>query len=374
MKSELFYGEKIRLARLLKGFTQQQLGDGITVSRQFVHQMESGIKQPAFDVLDALCEILNVEKSFFFSPIGNDVKLEQCHFRKRKTTPVNLANRVLAYATIFEKLVDLINNYIELPPTSIPSVQQNGEHYSNSEIELAAEQCRKSWNLGTKNPIANVTRALENAGIIITQFTGVSEKVDALSFNRKHPVIIRNSEKGSSCRIRFDLAHECGHLILHEGIETGDTITESEANKFASAFLFPRTAFAKEFPDFKGKNLNWDLIYNLKIRWGMSVRAIIYRAHFLNLITAQQYRGANVRLNKTGQTKVEKYDEKVAKEEPELLSNALHLLEHEIGIPFNQIAKHLTISPNMLSIISGIENHTDVKESKILLGDFSRKN
>lgn len=350
----VFYGDKLRLARLLNGLTQQQLGDAISSSRQFVHQMESGVRQPASDVLNALCETLQVKENFFGNPVGNDVKFEQCHFRKRKTTPVGIANRVLAFSTIFEQLVDYINQHLELPTINLPTIEHSSSCYSNSEIERAAEECRKIWGLGLNTPIAKMTRVLENAGVVITQFNGVSEKVDALSLNRKFPIIVRNDVKESVCRMRFDLAHECGHFVLHEGIETGDHITESEADKFASAFLFPRSAFLNEFSSIKDSRLDWRLIYKLKLRWGMSAKAILYRAHHLDLISAQQYRSGNVYLNKTGQSKIENYDDKIESEAPELLINAIEILRKELGISFKYIADYLGVSPGMLSTITGI--------------------
>jgi Zn-dependent peptidase ImmA (M78 family)/DNA-binding XRE family transcriptional regulator len=353
-KNDVFYGDKLRLARLLKGITQQQLGDLVSTTRQYIHQLESGSRQPAEDVLFALCESLSVIPSFFSSQLGNDVKLEQCHFRKRKTTPVGLANRVLAYSSVFEQLVMYLQSYIDLPTTNFPVFESNTTKYSNLEIEQAAESCRSLWGLGTNKPISNVTRALENNGIIITQFTGVSEKVDALSVNRKYPIIVRNDTKESVCRMRFDLAHECGHFILHDGVETGDTQTESEADKFASAFLFPRAAFYKEFPDFRGRRLDWQLIYDLKIRWKMSVRAIIYRANYFGLITAQQYRRANVWLNKTGQSKNERHDNLIPEEPPELLQNTINLLDQQFGDSFKHIANKLGIHPELLIQITGI--------------------
>ena len=154
-----------------------------------------------------------------------------------------------------------------MPAVNFPVIEReyNSSCYSNSEIELAAEECRKTWGLGLTTPIAKMTRVLENAGVVITQFNGVSEKVDALSLNRKFPIIVRNDAKESVCRMRFDLAHECGHFVLHDGVETGDQITESEANKFASAFLFPRAAFINEFISAKNTRLDWKLIYKLKI-------------------------------------------------------------------------------------------------------------
>lgn len=350
-----FYGDKLRLARLLNGFTQQELGNCVSVSRQFVHQMEGGTKQPADDVLIALCEALKVESDFFISPVGNDVKFEQCHFRKRRTTPVGLAHRVLAFSTLFEGLVIYINGLLELPANNIPIIEHPDNNYTNEEIERAAESCRKKWNLGGSTPISRMTRVLENAGIVITQFDGVSEKVDALSLNRQYPIIVRNAAKESVCRMRFDLAHECGHFVLHDGVETGDKVTEGEADRFASAFIFPRSAFVKEFPNMVGSRLNWKVIYTLKIRWGMSVRAIIYRAHDLGLITAQQYRSANVYLNRTGQTKVEKFDDQVQPEKPELLENAFEIMRDQLGIGFAHVAEKLGISVAMLREITGIQ-------------------
>lgn len=350
----VFSGEKLRLARLLNDLTQQELGDAIFASRQYVHQLESEARTPAEDVLNALYEVLKVKPSFFQTVINNEVKLEQCHFRKRKTTPVKMANRVLAFSTIFEQLVSFIKEHLELPDVNFPIVKQTGDRYSNAEIEQAAYECRKLWGLGDK-PISHVTRALENAGVVITQYQGVSEKVDALSLNRKFPIIVRNDAKESVCRMRFDLGHECGHFVLHDGIETGDNITESEADKFASEFLFPRKSFIQEFPDFKERRLDWKLVYRLKLKWGMSARAIIYKAHHYDLISAQQFRGANIWLNKTGQSKVEKEDENIPKESPELLFDIFETFKSQLGMNFDYIADMLAIDVTLLSLITGIK-------------------
>ena len=86
-----FIGDRLRLARLLKGFTLQEVGDAVYVSRQNIHQFESGARKPSDEVVQALSEFLGVQFSFFFLPLETEVKSEQCHFRKRKTTPVNVA-------------------------------------------------------------------------------------------------------------------------------------------------------------------------------------------------------------------------------------------------------------------------------------------
>ena len=130
--------------------------------------------------------------------------------------------------------------------------------------------------------------------------------------------------------MRFDIAHECGHLIMHQGKITGDKETETEANRFASAFLLPRAAFISEFPRATVR-FNWSAIYDMKLRWKVSVAAIIRRAFDLGIIDAAAYRRASIHLSKTGQAKKEHYDdsELILPEEPELLSNAITALEQE---------------------------------------------
>ena len=196
----------------------------------------------------------------------------------------------------------------------------------------------------------------ENAGAIVTCFDGVSDKVDALSVNRKYPIIIRNNAKSSVCRLRFDIAHECGHLIMHNGIETGCKQTEKEADMFASAFLFPREAFAAEFPScLTQRGVNWNRLYDLKQRWKMSARAIIYRAHFLGFITAQQYRSANVWFSKTRQIKGERRDELIPIETPHVMNQAIEVLDSDLGVTFDILARKLGVTIETLSEITGIE-------------------
>ncbi len=352
--NNLFFGEKLRLARLMAGITQQELGELVSVSRQFIHQLEAGAKAPAEDTLLAMAEVLKVTPKFFAKEPQNDVKYEQCHFRKRKTTPVGLANRVLALGTIFEHLVDIIEDNLDLPSSDFPDV--NTSSLTPEQIERAAELCRKHWKLGFDSPISNMVRVLENAGAVITCFDGVSDKVDALSMNRKRAIIVRNNAKESCCRMRFDLAHECAHLVLHQGIETGCSKTEREADAFASAFLFPRTAFMREFPQCIGPlRIKWEKVFELKLRWKMSARAIIYRAHYLGLISSQQYRTANVHLNKTGQAKNEELDSLIPMEQPELLSAAIDTLNEHVGISIYDLARELGISEEIIAQLTGFD-------------------
>lgn len=363
-----FIGDRLRLARLLKGFTLQEVGDAVYVSRQNIHQFESGARKPSDEVIQALSEFLGVNFSFFFLPLETEVKSEQCHFRKRKTTPVNVANRVLAFGTIFEQLVEVLHQQLDLPTPNFDVLEHldiNLDELNASTIELIAEKTRAYWGLGIDSPIDSMTRVLENSGAIVVFIDDPSDKVDALSMNRKYPIVVRNTSKDNACRLRFDLAHECGHLILHQGIETGDSKTEKEADMFASAFLFPRSSFIREFKKcMVGSKPNIRKIIELTLHWKVSAKMIIYRARFLELITAIDYRSLNVYLNNKGYTKKEPYGDLISDTEPEVLKDAIEVLKNDLGISSRMIADKLGLTSDTFSLFAPFEvediNHSDV--------------
>lgn len=349
--TSLFIGERLRLARLFQALSQEELGSSIESTRQFVHQLESGARKPAPDVVAALAYRLGVTPSFLHNPVRERVQNEQTHFRKRRTTPAGIAEQVLACGTLFEELVTLIDSFVEFPAVNFPSFEPHGVE----SIEHAAAECRKRWGLSPQAPIASMIRVLERAGAVVTTFSGVSEKVDALSMSRARPLVVMNLAKDNPPRRRFDLAHECGHIVLHQGIETGEPQRESEADQFASAFLMPRIGFASEFDATSAwGEIKWPALYGLKQRWGVSVRAIVYRAHALGLLNPIQYRRANVHLNKTGQTRGEHHDELVPKEQPEVLSTALETMKASLGISYSSVADKLGVTLPIMRRLTGL--------------------
>ena len=194
-------------------------------------------------------------------------------------------------------------------------------------------------------------RVVENAGAVVTSFNDLSDRVDALSMDRPRPIIVRSDAKASLCRQRFALAHEAGHLLMHRGIETGDKFTEDQAHRFASAFLFPRSAFLREFP--RGRQMNWSALYQLKLRWKVAVRAMVRRAFDLGLIDAVQYRTANIQMVKNGWAKSERYDDQLPLEQQERLKTALSAMQQLGAEKINDLCDELAISSNMFLLLTG---------------------
>ena len=120
-------------------------------------------------------------------------------------------------------------------------------------IENLVESVKSQWSIKNNVPILNISRIMENRGCIILSMDDIIDKIDACSINFDTPIIVRAAKNDNICRVRFTLAHEIGHLIMHKGVETGDALTEMQANRFASCFLMPRTAFMEETKMFLNK-------------------------------------------------------------------------------------------------------------------------
>lgn len=346
-KIEAAFPPRLRLARQFRGWTQAELGDAVGVTRQFIHQLESAQKPPPELLRPRLASELGFESRFFAAPITIELRDDECHFRKRRTTPVHTRTRVLAHGSLFCEFVAWLDRNLRLPDVAIPHLEPS----SAEAIERAAEECRSAWNLTSDAPIDNVSRTLERAGVVVTTFAGISEKVDAFSWHgHARPLVIRSTDKRSPDRSRFDLAHECGHLVLHAGVITEEREREAEADRFASAFLLPRRGFVREFP--RTKRLNWTKLIALKERWGASLQAIVRRAHDLGLLDSDQYRRAYIHISKRG-WRIDEPGE-VVEEPPELVETAVRFATEQLGVASADLANELGWSARTFERVVGL--------------------
>ncbi|ENL8728951.1 ImmA/IrrE family metallo-endopeptidase [Citrobacter amalonaticus] len=319
-----YRGDCLKLARLAKGVSGEELATVLGVTKQFISKLERGYP-PAPSAISLLAHYLDVEESFFFSTRLAPLDSDHCHFRSKRSRTQALTNSILARAEILDKLIGNIEKEIILPTLDIPDTSSMPLK-SDADIERVAEECRRYWGLGL-GPISSMVNFVESIGIVVAHVSDVDDRIDAFTVNNKRPLIIRNSAKKSVCRFRSDLGHELGHLVLHEGVVTGDKLTEHQADHYSSAFMVPRVSFINEFPKMRGTHLDWNAIIDFKLRWKISLRMCLYRASVLGLISPQQMRTGFIHLNSKGFTKDEKGDELIVAEEPKMLSQAIDLLD-----------------------------------------------
>lgn len=282
-----FHGQALRLARSFRGLTLAQVAEAVATSTVYIHQIEVGARKPPRELAEALASAVGFESSFFESPINEEFLENDCQFRAPKRMTAGLRTRVLSHGTLFQQFVRYLESRVKLPTPTVPSIVGR----TPEEIEQAAESVRRTHGLGLDRPITHLPRFLERMGVVVTRFEA-SGKMDAFSrpVPGARPVIVLNTEKNSTSRTRFDMAHELGHLVLHLGHQGFERQKEDDADSFASAFLLPRVGFLREFPAHAG--LNWDLVWELKKRWRTSGAAIIRRAHDLGRLAPDAYRRA----------------------------------------------------------------------------------
>ena len=340
-----FEGSQLRLARHYWGKTLNDIAEEVGRTRQYISQIENGKagKNISGDTVELLAKCLKVAPGFFYKQTPPGPSEDQAHFRRLSSTKVSTRLKVLARGTIFSQLANYIDKHVALPNVDFPD---HSGSVTFEEIERAAERTRSYWGLGL-GPIDNMVRVFEHAGALVTFFRDASTEVDALSIPASRPIIVRNDAKESPFRQRFDIAHEMAHLILHEGIVTGDRTTETEANRFSSAFLLPRSTFSKVFRS-RGRRLDWQCIIDIKMQFGTSKAAILYRAKALGLIDENTYKGGVIYLKNSGQSKQEDEDRLVEREQAELLIKSLKVIHDYFGISFYDLANEIEVHPELL--------------------------
>ena len=349
------------------------LGERVGKSKQFLQRLEAGYAAPTDDLMEAIAVQLCVAPAFFTRQSLQPLVSEAFHFRKLLTTRSADVQTAMAKGELFRRLIAFFETRLSLPSLDFPSFP-----ISTPELaERAAEKARQHWSLGF-GPIGSMVRVLENAGAVVTSFGETSRTIDAMCIASTRPIVVANITSASGSRIRFDHAHELGHFVGHHGEVTGDRAKEAEANRFASAFLLPRTSFAREFPALRGgSQINWIALSAMKARWGVSKSALLYRAKQLRILTDDQYRRSLVgHLYGRGERHVEKDEHLVPAEQPELLVNAARALLKSFGLSMEMLAQALLITPAMLRQIAPSLDLVEVRqpEGKVVsLSEFAQR-
>lgn len=275
-------GERLKRARAAAGLSMQALGEQVGVSANMIKKYEHDQSMPSSPILIRLSRVLDVRTEYFFRPVK--IELKGVEYRKRSNTPMTLLKRieadVLDQAERWQELANLWPAF-PVPQFSVPD-QLPAKVESPEQIDGFADRLRIIWELGL-TPIPDLIDILESRGIlvIITE-VDLQAKFDGLQASIAGQPVIVISANWPGDRQRFTLAHELGHLLLHDRLTEG-LDEERACHRFASALLLPASVMRQQLGS-KRHMLEVRELYLLKMEFGLSMQACLYRAADLGII------------------------------------------------------------------------------------------
>jgi Zn-dependent peptidase ImmA (M78 family)/DNA-binding XRE family transcriptional regulator len=336
-------GARIKQARALRGFSQRDLADRISVSKTTVYDYEREERLPDSAMLMDIADVLEVDLTYFLRAP-----------RVTSISPVYRQNRSMKAKerkALIERIRDWLERYLEVE--SILRIDDlsyewpDGVPYqvaSMEEVEEAALALRDAWNIG-RDPIENLTERLEDKTLRVGCLES-PDAFDACAFeaqvNGGIPVIIFNKERPGD-RQRFSIAHELGHLVLDV---KGDLEEEDACNRFSGAFLVPRDVFIQDVGA-QRKKISLRELQLLKEKYGMSMQALIYRMRDLGILN-KHYAGRLFDWFEGSGHKEEEPGDPVPREHPQRFERMVqHALAEEL-ISRRRAAELLNRDPDTL--------------------------
>ena len=306
----------IQLAREARGLSQAALAYALDVTQGRVSRIETGGLAVDDNLLQKLCEVLRYPPHFFMQddPILGPEIAEMFH-RKRHDVPLKLLHKIYARMEILRRQVAALLRATELPG----NLQTMDADEYDGRVSVIAQLVRARLRL-PRGPVQDLTKTLEDAGIVIVPFDFETNKIDAIArWVPGMPPLIFVNERTPKDRCRFSLAHELGHLVMHH--EPNPDI-EQQADEFAAEFLMPEQDIRHDLRD-----LTIAKLVQLKRHWRQSMQSLLRRAKDLGVITAKRWESLMVEMSRRGYRLHEPIELDMNIEQPSLLQElvAVHM-------------------------------------------------
>lgn len=317
MNTQKFNGQRLKEALQFREKKMTELADETGISKQSLSLYANDGNVPPFDNVIKIARALDFPTDFFMSEDLCTASTGNTYFRSQASATKKSRNAQKIKLEYVSKMYEVILNYMNVPELNIPDTSAINvpEDIANvdsdqavNEIEKLAKLVREHWDLGN-GPIDNLQYELQSNGIIVTGFRDVDTDIDAFSqqitIDGKVVYIIALAIGSKPIeRLRFDMAHELGHILMHTWGEDNEDISkdefnarEKQANMFASALLLPNETFSKSVSAYP---TNIDYYLALKKKWKVSMQAMMYRARQLDIISTNQFQYMMRTMSKNG--------------------------------------------------------------------------
>lgn len=320
-------GDVLLTARRAAGMTHADLVQRVGVTQAALSRYENDLREPDGEVLERLSEALGLSVDFLTHQfrLSGGIAAD-AHMRRQRSTKVSDWKRVEARLNLLRMRSAF---FFERVPMSTATHVPTFDPAETSAAD-AARLVRAQWRMPI-GPVRNLTRWLESAGGVVVAETFGTRRIDGMSqWAAAHPVVLVNSELPVD-RYRWTLAHELGHVVLHNQFVDEDP--EQQANDFAAEFLMPEHLISPLL-----HHVTMGRLLDLKREWGVSMQAILERAYRLERVSAAERQLIYRALGARGWRTTEPGSDGLAAEAPDLISNPGEELRRR-GMSDDEIAR-----------------------------------
>ena len=273
----MIHGDRVRQVRELHRMTQADLVSEVHgLTQPKLSRIEKGLLEPDAETVAMIAASSGVTPGFFNRESTSSIQALSPQFRAR-----NRLNQVDKNAA--QRWAELILEAYEQLALGSSPIRQALQRMENADPAHMAMEFRKILGFDSTSPLPYLLLAVERLGVSVVGLPIQLPTMDAFSaWNANTPIIaVLSGTPGD--RLRFSVAHELGHLVLHDRLERRPEL-EMEADAFASELLLPRDIAFQVIPS----TATLSTLVMLKGRWGVSVKSLVYRARSLKLMPEER--------------------------------------------------------------------------------------
>lgn len=339
-----FNTQILLMARQARSLSQAALAKKAKVSQGQLSKIENAQQEPSPEIIDLLANALGFPASLFEQNdqvYGLPLSVQPL-YRKKASTAQKVLGRVSADINI--RLMHLRRLLRSLDFEAVRDIPDLDPDLHGSPEQIA-QKLRRFWQM-PDGPVEDLSGWVEDAGIVVIECDFENASIAGVSYSIPDlPKCIFLAQGMVPDRWRFSLAHELGHIVMHQLPRPIDQDLEEEANRFAAEFLMPATDIKRELS--RGK-ISLDRLALLKPKWKVAISALLYRAQQLNSINKNQAQYMWRKMSAMGIRLREPVQYDFKPEEPRLMKQFFKIHFNDLGYSRQDIADLLCVTQTEL--------------------------
>lgn len=273
-------GPRLTLAREVRGLTRTELAVRVRVDEPLISKLEANLVPFRAWMLQRMAAELDFPEAFFLPRPGRDRDLlDQADFRRHQTRAHVLE------LTRAHRWTELLAETADQLPLTRASSAVTLQPMPGTAPEDAAHAVRDLFGVAATAPIPHLIDAVEQAGgQIIGIPLAIENRGTFSTWHAERPMITVLAGQAGD-RLRFGVAHELAHLLLHD-THCRSKDSEDEANRFAAELLVPAGVVVDHLP----ARPTLDAVRTLNETWQAPLPLLLRRTREAGLVNTARHR------------------------------------------------------------------------------------